>query len=135
MHFLQAGGSVEQLVVVLVSSPEFLQGQGKGTSDGFLDALYQDALGRSVDPNGRSTWGQQLSSGVSPAAVAAAVLASTEYRQDEVQYAYGHFLRRPADASGLNLFTAALAQGARAEQMSAQIVGSSEYLGRTFVQG
>src|SRR5262249_33381464 len=37
-------GTVEQVEAFLAGSPEYFQAQGHGTSDGFLDALYRDAL-------------------------------------------------------------------------------------------
>jgi hypothetical protein len=100
------------------------------TSDGFLNALYQDALDRAVDPGGRAVWKQALANGASFAQVAAAILASTEYRQAVVTEAYGLFLRRQPESTGLNAFTAELAQGMRDEQVFAQIVGSQEYFQR-----
>jgi uncharacterized delta-60 repeat protein len=130
-NFLRSGGTIEQLIDILVSSPEFIQGQGKGSADGFLDALYQDALDRAVDPPGRTGWKQVLANGASFAQVAAAILASPEYRQDIVTAAYELFLRREPDTGGLNGFTAALGQGARDEQVFAAIVGSQEYFQRT----
>jgi uncharacterized delta-60 repeat protein len=131
VNFLRSGGTIEQLIGILVSSPEFIQGQGKGSADGFLDALYQDALDRAVDPGGRAGWKQALANGASFAQVAAAILASSEYRQDIVTAAYELFLRRQPDTGGLNGFTAALGQGARDEQVFAVIVGSPEYFQRT----
>jgi Domain of unknown function (DUF4214) len=130
VNFLWAGGTIEQLIDVLVSSPEFLQGQGQGTNDGFLGALYQDALDRAVDPGGRTGWKRALASGASYAQVAAAILASPEYRQDVATGAYGLFLRRQPDPGGLQAFSEALAQGMRDEQAFALIIGSDEYLER-----
>src|SRR5207244_301 len=109
VHFLQSGGTDEQVIDFLVSSPEFLQAHD--TVDGFLDALYQDALNRAVDPSGRAGWAQAFAGGASFAQVAAAILASPEYRQDLVTGAYELFLRRQPDPGGLNLSTMALAQG------------------------
>jgi uncharacterized delta-60 repeat protein len=131
VNFLRSGGTIEQLIDILVSSPEFIQGQGKGSADGFLDALYQDGLDRAVDPGGRAGWKQALANGASFAQVAAAILASPEYRQDIVTAAYELFLRREPDVGGLTGFTAALGQGARDEQVFAVIVGSPEYFQRT----
>jgi Domain of unknown function (DUF4214) len=130
VNFLRAGGTVERLIGALVSSPEFLQGQGKGTRDGFLDALYQDALDRAVDPGGRAAWDQALASGVSYAQVAAAILASPEYRQDLVTESYEFFLRRPPDPAGLSAFTTPLALGILDGQVLATIAGSPEYFQR-----
>jgi uncharacterized delta-60 repeat protein len=133
INFFRFGGTMEQLIAVLVSSPEFRQSQGQGTNDGFLNALYQDALNRALDPSGRAAWDQALANGASYAQVADAILSSTEYRQDVVEEAYGLFLRRKADPSGLDNFTAVLNQGIRDESISALIIGSSEYFQRVAV--
>jgi uncharacterized delta-60 repeat protein len=125
--FLRSGGTVEQVITFIVSAPEFVQGQGKGTNDGFLDAFYQDALDRAVDPTGRAGWDQALAHGTTFGQVAFAILGSPEYRQDLVTEAYGWFLRRQPDSGGLNAFMSALAQGTRDEQLFALIVGSKEY--------
>src|SRR5207253_1469278 len=101
VSFLVAGGTIEQTAAFLVGSQEFLQGPGKGASDSFLEAVYQDALDRVADPFGRTAWKQALASGATPAQVAAGILASTEYRRDVVQTGYGVFLRRQAEPFGL----------------------------------
>ena len=64
--YLLGGGSVEALSTTFASSPEFLAGQGQGTGDGFLNALYQDALNRSVDAPSLAFWHQQFAQGVTP---------------------------------------------------------------------
>jgi uncharacterized delta-60 repeat protein len=126
----RTGGTVEQLIDTLVSSQEFLQGRGKGTRDGFLDALYQDALNRAVDPSGRAAWDQALGNGADYAQVAAGILASAEYRQKAVQEAYGLLLRRQPDPEGLNGFVSLLGHGERDELLIALIAGSDEYFQR-----
>jgi uncharacterized delta-60 repeat protein len=130
LSFLRSGGTVEQLITLLVSSTEFRQTQAGGTNDGFLNALYQDALNRAVDPAGRSTWDQAFTNGASSAQVASAILASTEYRQDVVKQGYELYLRRQADPSGLSTFTNLLNQGTRDEVVYAFIIGSPEYFQR-----
>jgi uncharacterized protein (TIGR03118 family) len=126
---LGTGGTVEQAEAIITGSPEYFQDRGGGTNDGYLDALYQDALNRSVDPTGRATFDQALANGTTPAEVAAIVFASNEFRQDLVQNFYQQFLHRAADASGLNTFVGALGQGTTDQQVIAAIVGSDEYFG------
>jgi hypothetical protein len=128
--FLQAGGSLQQLEADVVGSAEYFQSRGGGTNDGFLRALYQDALGRSVDPTGQAAWGQALASDVSPVQVAAAVLASPEFLQDLLQGLYQEFLHRSADATGLSSFLAALQQQTPEDQVIAAFIGSQEYFDR-----
>src|SRR5207248_4914976 len=49
VNLLGSGGTVEQLEAALSGSAEYFQNRGGGTNDGFLAALYQDALGRPLD--------------------------------------------------------------------------------------
>jgi hypothetical protein len=60
--FLGAGGSPDNLRSLLYGSAEYL-GNAGGTTDGFLDALYQDVLGRAPDPDGRNYWSSFVNSG------------------------------------------------------------------------
>ncbi|HQU42051.1 MAG TPA: DUF4214 domain-containing protein, partial [Pirellulales bacterium] len=124
---LKTGLSVEQLDEDLVSSGEYFSSRGGGTNDGFLDALYQDALGRTPDPGGLSTFEAMLAAGASRAQVADVVFGSTEYQQDLVENMYETLLDRPADASGLAFFTAELSSGLTDQQVMAQIIGSDEF--------
>jgi uncharacterized protein YdbL (DUF1318 family) len=101
-NLLAAGGTLEQVATGLVGSPEYFQSRAGGTNDGFLNALYLDALGRGVDAAGRASFDAALANGVSTAQVAASIFASIEYHQVLVQGYYLKYLHRPADAVGLN---------------------------------
>jgi hypothetical protein len=129
-QFLATGGTDEQLEAVLTGSPEYFANLGGGTEDGFLSALYLGALGRPIDPSGRATYTQALHGGASRAQIAAAILGSSEYRQNLVQGFYLRFLHRPADSGGLNFYAGALHGGVSDEQAIAAIVGSDEYYQR-----
>jgi hypothetical protein len=128
--FLAAGGTVEQVAETLTASPEYFQSRGGGTNDGFLNALYQDALQRPIDATGQSVFSQLLQSGGTRPQVVTVIFTSDEFRQDLVQSFYQRFLRRGADPGGLNAFVGLLRQGKRDEEVIANIVGSDEYLGR-----
>jgi hypothetical protein len=130
VNVLGQGGTDEQVAAGLIGSAEYFQNRGGGTNDGFLDALYLDALHRAVDAGARAVFDQQLAAGVSRAQVAAGILASGEYRQDLVQSFFQQFLHRTADSSTVNFFANELAQGLRDEQVIAQLVGSPEYFNR-----
>src|SRR5207237_331630 len=127
---LSTGGTDEQVQVAITGSPEYFQTRGGGTNDGFLKALYQDALGRAIDSSGQATFGQDLAAGMSRYQVAAAIFNSTEYRQRLVMGYYQTFLRRAADTGGLNTFVGAIQSGVKDEDVIATIVGSPEYFQR-----
>jgi autotransporter-associated beta strand protein len=125
-----AGGTYEQAEASITGSPEYYQSRGGGTKDGFLDALYHDALGRAVDPAGRTSFDQAFAAGATPGAVAGVIFTSDEYRTDLVQGWYQQYLHRPADTSGLDSFVSALRQGTRDEAVVATIIGSDEYFAK-----
>jgi hypothetical protein len=124
--FLAAGGTPEQIAATLSASPEYLQAHGD-SAGGFVDALFQDALGRGADPAARAFFAQELSAGATRRQVAAQILSSDEYRQDLVNDAYIQFLGRSADAAALDRFTAGLGGGMCEQQLIEQIAASDEF--------
>jgi hypothetical protein len=130
INFLSNGGTAGQAEAIIIGSPEYYQ-LHSSTNTGFLTGLYQDVLNRSsVDSSGAQAWGQALSGGASPQAVATAILGSFESDQDEVQGLYNQLLHRPAETSGLNAFTNALQQGMTNELVIALFTSSPEYYTR-----
>jgi N-acetylneuraminic acid mutarotase len=129
LGFLAAGGTYEQIEGFVAGSDEFFARSG-GTNDGFLNALYEDALGRAPDAGGRAGFDQFLARGGSRTQVATSIFTSPEHDIDLVSGWYVTFLRRPPDGGGLNSFVTALMLGARDETLIAAMVGSDEYLAR-----
>jgi hypothetical protein len=127
---LQAGTTDEELKSLVLGSAEYLATQGGGTVHGFLDALCHDVLGRAVDPGAEAAFTQALATGKTRADVALAVLTSNEARQTLVGDLYRRLLQREADAAELQLGSGLLANGATDEDLTAQLVGSTEYLAR-----
>jgi uncharacterized delta-60 repeat protein len=145
--FLASGGTREQVATILIGSPEYFQNRGGGTNDGFLNALYGDALNRAPDLAGRTQFDAALASGTTTGQIAALILSSTEYKTDLVQSYYQRFLHRSADAGGLAFFVGLLgissgnqqpifvsdplsqfqSQPPRDEDIIAMLVGSQEY--------
>jgi acylphosphatase len=130
VNFLQAGHTIEQMEAGIIGSPEYFQVRGGGTNNGFLAALYQDALNRGIDAGGQAGFGTALANGATTGQIAAAVLSSPEGIQDEVQGFYRDLLGRPADSAGLNGFVNALQHGATDQQVIAAIAGSDEFFAR-----
>jgi hypothetical protein len=124
---LANGGTAEQVAALIAGSAEYFQVWGGGQTSGFLQALYADILGRSLDPAGQAAFGPTLAQGTPTAAVAAAVFASDEYRRDLVNSYYQTYLGRPAESGGLATFAAALGQGTSDQEIIADILGSREY--------
>ncbi|HEV3085290.1 MAG TPA: kelch repeat-containing protein, partial [Gemmataceae bacterium] len=128
LGFLGLGGTYEQIQEIVAGSDEFFAKSGS-TNDGFLNALYQDALGRAPDAAGKAGFDQFLAQGGSRTQVATFIYTSAEFDVDLVSGFYLTFLHRQADAFGLNSFVTALMLGARDESVIANIVGSDEYIG------
>ncbi len=127
---LAGGATVEQAAAMIAGSQEYFQARGGSTANGFLTALYQDALGRGVDPAGRAVFTGAMQAGATPGQVAAVIFASAEFAGDSVRTDYQNFLHRNADNAGLAFFTQAVQQGARDEQVIALILASDEYFAR-----
>jgi uncharacterized protein (TIGR03118 family) len=126
-----ANHTVEQFAALVAGSGEFYQAQAGGTNDGFLDALFHDALNRAVDSGARTYFDHLLSSGVSTTEVATLIFGSNEYLSDVVQSAYLTYLDRPADAGGQGYFVGLLRQGATDAQVAAMLCASDECFAKT----
>jgi hypothetical protein len=124
---LNGGAKDESVLASILGSDEVYTDSGAGYDGNFVAALYNDLLDRTPDSTGLTYWENQLSSGANRSAVAAAILASNEYRNDFVKAQYTQLLGRAADSGGLTYWVAQLAAGASDESVIASIVGSSEF--------
>jgi uncharacterized repeat protein (TIGR01451 family) len=93
----------------------------------FLNQAHLDLLNRPIDPNARAFFLNAMSQGTTRGQVAQTILSSPEYRQIFVESLYPRFLRRAADAAGVNAFINQWAAGATVEQIIATLLGSQEY--------
>jgi hypothetical protein len=123
---LAGGATDEQVAATIYGSQEFYANSGS-TNEGFINALYETALGRPVDDNGLATFTAELAAGTTRQQVAATVLASAEYQQILVTGWYQQYLNRAPDSSGMAHFSAQLAAGVRDETVITQLVISHEY--------
>jgi hypothetical protein len=99
VNFLQNGGTVEQAIVILVTSPEY--NVLAGSPAGFVQSLYNKLLGRVASSGEIAAWLSPLRS-LGESAVASAFLNSSEFRGDLVQQLYG--FTPAASASVVALF-------------------------------
>ena len=86
VSFLQNGGTIEQAIVGLVNSPEYLA--LTGSPGGFVEGLYVRVLGRTGGSSEVSGWLSQLPN-LGLAGVASAIVHSSEFHADVVQALYG----------------------------------------------
>ncbi|HWB12842.1 MAG TPA: DUF4214 domain-containing protein [Pirellulales bacterium] len=128
--YLYNGGTIPDMSLALVTSPEFYDARGGGTVDGFLNALFQDALGRSIDASALAYFQRQMAQGATAADVAAAVFASDEYHRVRVNALFEQLLDRAADAGALDYYAGELDSGAVEELVVTQLISSDEYFNR-----
>jgi hypothetical protein len=130
LSFLAQGGTLAQVKTVFLSSDEYFQRRGGGTFDGFLTAVYADALDRDPDITGRLGWTKLYASGVSRTDIASEIVNSPELFAHQVETQYQLCLKRMADPGGLSASVNALEQGVPEQILIAVLVGSDEYFSR-----
>ncbi|HVX09559.1 MAG TPA: DUF4214 domain-containing protein [Pirellulales bacterium] len=124
---MQHGLSDTGLVAALASSAEFYANSG-GTNASYVQALYQNVLGRSPDFAGQAYWVSQLNAGVSRFSVALGFAASGEDYVNVVDNDYRQLLDRAPSPSELNTAVAELAQGVLTnEGLLASIAATDEF--------
>ncbi len=121
-----ANNGPEPVQAGLLGSMEYFINRGGGTNAGFVQALYNDVLGRSAGPSEVAFWVNTLATR-SRAEVAMGFLVSDEYRLKVISNMYITFLRRPIDNDGAQYWLQRMKQGVPQEAILAGILGSLEY--------
>jgi uncharacterized protein (TIGR03118 family) len=103
---------------------------GPTANQRYVAQLYQDLLGRTVDPSGQAFWAGQLDGGAARGQVVQGIENTTEFRAHVVNTLYGKLLNRQADPMGLSVWTGFLAQGGTQQQVEGMLLGSDEYFTR-----
>jgi hypothetical protein len=123
---LEATGGEKQVEASFLGSNEYFGRQG-GNTLAWLNGVYHDVLGRAPDAGGFALWSQKLQAGSPRAAVALAIVDSSEADSQVVSAAYLNLLGRPADASGLARWVAQLQQGLTPSGLAASFASSQEF--------
>jgi hypothetical protein len=129
IHALQSGATDEQVMTGFVTSGEYFQKHG-GTNTTYINALYQDLLGRARDPNDMGFLNGLNNGTFTRSQVVSAILGSSEYRQHLVVDDYLQFLGRSPSNAEITGKLALIAQGATDEQVALQFIDSGEYYQR-----
>jgi hypothetical protein len=129
-QLLAHGATDEQLAAIVVSSQEYFALHGSA-NDRFLDALFQDALHRTIDAGAKAAFGQELAAGASRTQIAATVFSSREYHGKVVDEVYLRLLHRHADTAGQSFWTNWVDAGNTDEQLIAALAASHEYFSRS----
>jgi hypothetical protein len=125
--YLYNGGTIEGLSQALVTSPEYWEARAGGTAEGFVSALFQDALGRAVEPAALTYFTGMMATGASAADLAASVFNSDEYHRLRVNSLFEQFMHRPGDQGALAYFAGELDNGGTDELVISQLLASDEY--------
>jgi Ca2+-binding RTX toxin-like protein len=124
------GTSEAEVAIDFIMSSEYAQlhsGQ-----EAFVDALYNDVLGRASDSGGRSTYVGVLQAGSTAVDVVTAFFSSTEYKKRIIDQLYTQILHRPVDPSGVQSYLAKLqSAGYTPRSMERDLVASDEYFARS----
>ncbi len=134
------GAAFEDIANAFVMSDEFAQRFGTDLSDaGFVDALYNNVLGRDGDAAGRSFWQARLEAGAERAQVLAAFADSPENiertstvnplssPEAEVLRLYRAAFGRFPDADGFAFWVGERSNGASLESIAADFALASEF--------
>jgi hypothetical protein len=126
VNFLAAGHTLEEMKAGFLGSQEYIDKHAGGVWH-YLDAVYQDALGRSLDAAGQTYWTGLLNSSISATDVAHQILTSEEGVRARVGELYQQFLERSPDEDGMRYFAGRIAQGASNAELLQAILASDEY--------
>jgi hypothetical protein len=123
---MQNGVTADKVMAAFLSSPEFYARAGS-TNQAWLDALYQNLLGRNADAGGAAASLRALAAGVSRSAIVMVLATSQERQALLVQNDYQQFLGRTASAGEVGGWVNALQHGVSDAQVVAAFLGSQEY--------
>jgi hypothetical protein len=124
------GPRVEQLKAIIIGSPEYFAKHGSSDT-GFLEAVYNDVLGRNIDPGALTNWSALLASGTPRSTEALLILTSPEAYGVLTESDYRLYLHRDVDPGSLIAWVQALSTQLRDEDLVAALVASDEFFGRT----
>ncbi|PPF87719.1 hypothetical protein C5B96_03820 [Subtercola sp. Z020] len=101
---------------------------GPSLDANYIEALYQDYLGRSPSPADINFWEGFLATGSPRSQIAAGFVNSDEYRTIRIDAAYRSILGRPAEPAGLRTQLRAMQAGLlTTDSIETQLYASDEY--------
>lgn len=123
---MRSGLSDELLEAGFIGSDEYYQHSG-GTNKDWVDAMYNDLLGRAADAKGEANWTQALANGESRVAVAFGFAASAEREAQRINADYAKYLNRQASDADVQGWVRAFTSGFSNENVIAGFLASDEY--------
>ncbi len=122
---LQSGVTDEQAITAFVSTTEYFDKQG-GTNTDFVDALYQELLGRPRSPSDTGLLNELNNNTLTVSQVAATILGSAEYQANLIISDYQLFLGRTPASAEINGFLPQFVAGATDQQIALEFAASAE---------
>jgi RHS repeat-associated protein len=127
---MQNGLTDEQLEAGFIGSPEYYTHSG-GTNQAWVDAMYNNLLGRAPDAGGDAYWIQQLAHGANRTSVAFGFAASSERESEHITADYLKYLGRVPDGAGLSFWLDQFVNhGKTNEDLITGFLASDEYFAK-----
>jgi hypothetical protein len=123
--------SPEEAQAGFLASPEFYQNRGQGTAAGFLDAVYQELLGRHAELTAlkalAGVGSQVVQDPLFRYQLVMAIEQSPEAESDRIRSDYNNYLFRSPEPAAVQSWLAAAANGLTENDLFALIAVSPEY--------
>ena len=126
LNYLQNGATDDDVKAAVLGGDEYYRFAG-GNNIGFLNKLFQDVLGRPVDPTSALTFEALLGQGMPRQTLSLLVLHSLEADQREVTQLCQKFLNRLPTTAELANYSQMLQLGTTDEFVIDLLCGSDEY--------
>lgn len=123
-------GTERRTAAILISSQEYFVNRGGGTNQGFVTAIFQDALKRAPDAQGLAFYTQELAAGFTHVEIATQILNSTEALTRTIDGLYERYLGRAPDPGGLQAFLFNYFQGYGTESNTETLLTTDEFYRR-----
>ena len=131
VSLLEGGRPEADVIAGIMTSAEFTNA-GRVDTASFMQSVYKLLLGRNQPSGEGAGWQFRLDTGATTRRdVVRAFLASPEANRRIVNAAYASWLKRPADAAGLTLWSDRLARGTTFGSFAGAIFSSAEVRRRT----
>ncbi len=114
----------------LFGSPEYFANAG-GTNGQYVDAAYQDVLGRRPDAAGRQYWIDKLNAGTKRGTVALQFINTSESRRFLIDDQFLRFLDRKATPTEQSTWLPRISTPTGEQEMIAALVAGASYYDRT----
>lgn len=123
-------GTEKRTSALLINSDEYYYQRAGGTLDGFITAVFEDALKRPPSASDLAYFGYQLTHGMSHIEFATTILNSNEFEVRQVNNLFERYLGRAADPYGLQAFVNNFNSGYGTESNTETLLDTPEFYDR-----